>query len=281
VERTIRYLRDAFFAARRFRSLDDLNDQLASWIAEVAHQRKVPADALDRRVHEAFDEERPRLLPLPEHPFESDLVRPCASGKTPYLRFDGNDYSIPHTLVRKPLTLVASETLVRVLDGTAEVARHARSYDRRQTIEDAAHLEALVAEKRRAHELTGRQRLCAACPQAIAFLEALARRGTFPLTGDTRRLLDLLDRYGAREVDAALAIALERGALGAASVAHLLDQRARARRAPPPLGVVLPDRPRVRDLRVTPHSLAPYDQLLVTKTARNESKEDSDDDRSA
>ena len=57
-------------------------------------------------------------LPLPEHPFRGDLLRAVSSGKTPYIRFDGNDYSIPHTLVRRPLTLVAAEHLVRLLDGT-------------------------------------------------------------------------------------------------------------------------------------------------------------------
>jgi hypothetical protein len=31
------------------------------------------------------------------HPFPCDLVRAVVSGKTPYLRVDGNDYSIPHT----------------------------------------------------------------------------------------------------------------------------------------------------------------------------------------
>jgi hypothetical protein len=29
--------------------------------------------------------------------------------------YDGNDYSIPHTLVGKPLTLVASQEMVRIL----------------------------------------------------------------------------------------------------------------------------------------------------------------------
>jgi hypothetical protein len=41
----------------------------------------------------------------------------------------------------------------------------------------------------------------------------------------------------------------------------LLDQRRRKAGTPPPLDAVLPDDPRVRDLRVTPHPLADYDVL--------------------
>ncbi len=262
VERTIRYLRDAFFAARRFSSVDDLNAQLARWLAETAHRRPVPGAPDGRSVQAALAAEQAHLLPLPEHAFACDLVRPVVSGKTPYLRFDGNDYSIPHPLIRRPLTLVASDTVVRVLDGATEVARHARSYDRGQRLEDIAHLAALAREKRRAHDVRGRDRLRSACPHADAFLDALALRGE-PLAGHTATVLRLLDQYGPAEVDTAVAEAVARGALSAASVAHLLDQWARARRTPPPLPVSLPADPRVRELRVTPHSLAAYDALLT------------------
>jgi transposase len=261
VERMIGYLRYSFFAARPFTSLDDLNAQLARWIADVAHARPVPGDPFDHLVRDALDEERPRLLPLPEHPFPCALVRSVASGKTPYIRFDGNDYSIPHTLVRRPLTLLATDTVVRLVHGTTEVAHHRRSYDQGQRLEDPAHLAALVHAKRRAHDLRGRDRLRQSCPHADAFLEALAVRGD-PLAPQTLALGRLLDQYGAAALEAALADALTRGALNAASVAHLLDQRARARHTPPPLAVVLPDDPRVRDLRITPHRLTTYDALL-------------------
>ena len=98
-------------------------------------------------------------------------------------------------------------------------------------------------------------------PQIIlGNLEALALRGE-PMGGHTSRLLKLLDRYGATDLDAALAEALARGAISAASVAHVLDQQARLRGQAPPLDVVLPDDPRVRELRVQPHALAPYDEL--------------------
>jgi hypothetical protein len=268
VERFIGFLRHAFFAARAFSSVADLNTQLTRWIAEVAHARPVP-DRRDQRVADALAEEHPRLLPLPEHPFPCLLLRAVTSGKTPYVRFDGNDYSIPHTLIRRPLTLVAAEDVVRILDGTTEVAHHARSYDRGQRLEDPAHLAALTAAKRHAHELRGRDRLRHACSQADAFLEALALRG-HPLASETTRLLRLLDQVGASALDAALAEALARGAASAASVAHLLDQRRRARRQPPVLDLVLPADPRVRDLRVTPHAPSTYDRLLSPPPAAAE-----------
>jgi transposase len=93
VERSIHYLRHSFFAARTYSSLDDLNAQLSRWIEDTAHARTLPGDT-SRRVHQALEEERPRLLPLPENAFSCDVVRTLHSGKTPYVRFDGNDVTV-------------------------------------------------------------------------------------------------------------------------------------------------------------------------------------------
>src|SRR5271157_2765286 len=128
VERAIRYVRDSFWAGRAFTTLAECNRQALLWRDQVAHQRPWPGD--DRRtVAEAFAEEQPRLLPLPANPFNTDLVLPVRSAKTIYVRFDLNDYSIPPEAVRRQLTLVASDTLVRILDGNQQIARHHRSYD--------------------------------------------------------------------------------------------------------------------------------------------------------
>jgi transposase len=262
VERQIQYLRHSFFAGRRFSSVADLNAQLARWIEEIAHVRKAPGHADGRSVAELLVEERGRLLPLPEHPPSCDLVTAVSSGKTPYVRFDLNDYSIPHALVRKPLTLVASEDQLRILDGQVEVARHARSYDRGRVVESPTHLAELARDKRAAREVRGRDLLRRSCPRAEKLIEELALRGD-NLGGHTTRLVQLLDRYGAAELGRAIDEALARGAIGAGSVAHILDQRARKRGAPPPLMTMLPDDPRVRDLRVTPHALERYDALAA------------------
>jgi hypothetical protein len=200
------------------------------------------------------------LLPLPEHPFETDLVQVVRSGKTPYVRFDRNLYSIPHELVRKPLTLVANRENVRILDGEREVARHTRSYGGQECIEDPAHVEALVQLKRNARETKARDRLKVCVPETDVLFEALALRGE-PLGYHTTRLLRLLDDYGPEELREATRIALGRKAFSAGSIAHLLEQRRRARGLKPPMQLQLPDDPRVRDLRVIPHRLEDYDAL--------------------
>lgn len=258
VERTIRYLRDSFFAARRFTDVADLNAQLARWLNDTAMQRQWPGAPNGKLVHEMLGEERPKLLPLPAVPAVTDRVVAVVSGKTPHVRFDGNDYSLPPRLLKKPLTLVAAVDTVRLLDGSEEVARHVRSYDKGVRVEERAHLDALAGEKRRGADMRAKDVLRSALKQAPAFLEALVPR-TSSLGHDVTRLLQLLERYGARELDAALEEATAKGAISVASVAHLLDDKARRRKQPPPLDVVVPES--VRHVRVTPHALADYDSL--------------------
>jgi transposase len=259
VERQIQYLRHAFFAARTFVDVEDLNAQFRRWRDEVAHQRPHP-EQRDRTVADVLAEEQPRLLPLPAHPFATDVMRTVVSGKTPYVRFDRNSYSVPHTHVRRPLTLLASATTVRVVAGTEEIARHTRTYDTGQVIEQAAHVAGLVAATRQANPSTARDRLRLAVPTVVPLLERLAARGE-SLRFHIPRFLALLDDYGPQELAAAIAAALQRDALGAGALAHILETRRRQRGLKPPIPIALPDHPGVRDLDVTPHRLETYDEL--------------------
>lgn len=282
VERAIQYLRHSFFAARRFGSLQDLNSQLRTWIDDVAHVRPVPGASPPERITDALARERHSLLPLPEHPFSADHVQPIRSGKTPYVRFDRNDYSIPHTAVREPLTLVASETRVRILDAAQSViAEHARSYDDKARIEDPAHIRDLARAKSHAQVSTVRQQLMLACPHAAPFFAELHARDT-PMRQHTSKLHRLLTAYGKDELDDALRQAIERGAISAASVAHLLDQARRRSDRPPVLVPILSEDPRIHQIHATPHSLTAYDQLVVSErraaqTHLDDAQEPTDD----
>jgi transposase len=269
VERQIQYLRSSFFAARRFRDVEDLNEQFRHWREQIAHRRTQPVERKGT-VAEAFEHERAFLLPLPENPFEAQTVQVVRSGKTPYLRFDRNRYSIPHTLVRKPLTVVAERDTVRIVDGARDVvAEHRRAWSVGETVEDPEHIAELVRTKRAARELKGRDLLGVAVPETERLFVELALRGD-NLGANTVRLLQLLDDYGPEELRSAVATAIEREAWGAGSVAHILEQRRRARGHKPQIPVELPRDPRVRDLRIQSHDLGDYDALI---------NEEDDDDK--
>jgi transposase len=259
VERAIRYIRESFFAARPFTGLEDFNRQALQWRDRVAHSRPWPGGD-HRTVAEAFAEEKPYLLPLPAHRFDTDLLVPGHTGKTIYVRFDLNDYSIPPEAVGRPLTVAASESTVRILEGTREIARHRRCYDRRQQVLDPAHQEELLKEKRKALGSTRGGRLAQAVPESEALLDAAFSRGE-SAQSQTTQLLNLLDLYGAKELRAAICEALERKTPRASSVAFLLNQRQRSTRRRTPSPVDLSRHPELESLSVTPQSLEHYDEL--------------------
>jgi hypothetical protein len=163
-------------------------------------------------------------------------------------------------LTRRTLSVVASPTQVRVLDGADEVACHPRSYDKDQQIENPAHLAALVAFKRQARRHRGQDRLAQAVPNSRELLTQAAARGD-NLGSLTAALLRLLERYGALELQAAIGEALSRGVPHPNAVRLSLERRREQREQAPPLSVTLPEDPRVRNLVVRPHDLDDYDQL--------------------
>jgi transposase len=259
VERAIRYVRDSFFAARAFADLGDLNAQASSWCNGQAADRICPADR-DLRVREAFAQEQPQLLPLPDNPFVADEVVAVHVGKTPYARFDLNDYSVPHAHVQRTVTVRATPDRVRLLDGLAVIADHPRSYDRLAQIENPSHIDALVARKHRAREHRGANRLTTAAPASKELLVRAAARGS-NLGSITLALLRLLDRFGPRELQAAIEDALAHGAPHPHSVRIALERRREARQAPPPVAIDFPEHVRAKDTFVQPHQLATYDTL--------------------
>jgi len=197
---------------------------------------------------------------LNTHPFETDRVILTRIRKQPYVRFDGNLYSVPHELVGRQVTLAVSRQRVRVLDGLAEAALHDRCYGLKQVIEDPEHLAGLAEFKRNATKLRGRDRLSAAVPRARDLLEDLARRGE-NLGAATHKLLRLLDDHGPADMAAVIDDVLSSGHPSVGYVAYLLDKRRREQGRKLETPVHVPNRPDLTDLRVDYPSLEDYDEL--------------------
>ncbi len=259
VERAIRYVRDNFFAARTYRDLDDLNAQAMHWCETQAANRPCPEDKT-KSVRNAFEDEQLRLIACPVNPFPVDEIETVHIGKTPYARFDMNDYSVPHDHVRKTLTIHATLDVVTILDGTTVLAKHSRSYDKAKQIECAEHIETLIERKKQARLHRGQSRLTHAIDCARAFLDAAALRG-YSLGSTTNQLLSLLDDYGACELDEAMKDALARGVPHANAVRLSLQRRQDERHQPPLVVLPVSDDKRINELIVKPHKLSDYDVL--------------------
>jgi transposase len=258
VERAIRYVRDAFFTARTYTDLADLNHQAAHWTATAALDRSWVEDR-SRSVREAFDDERSVLLPLPDDAFPAHERLEVQVGKTPYVRFDLNDYSVPHDRTQRTLVVLADLDEVRIADITEVVATHRRSWDRGQQIEHQEHLQRLVEAKRNARQHRGLDRLTRAAPSSQAFLRAIAERNE-NVGSMTARLLQLLDMVGAAELEEALVQAMESETVHLGAVRQIVDRRRSSRGLPPPISIPI-TRTKHSSLVVKPHSLSTYDSL--------------------
>ncbi len=254
VERTIRFFKERFFAARSIHSIEQGNAELLTFINEIADARPHPRWP-DRSVTEVFEEEKPRLLALPNPLPETDSIAPIAVDKTAFVRLDTNRYSVPPTLANTSLILVASDSLVRLLDGDREVARHERCWGRNQSIEAKEHRAELLAQKKAARDLKGRDRLRAEIPAIDVLYERWIEHER-SLGAMVSRTLGLLDAYGPAVLQKAVAEMIERGTHDPGALAILCEQ-ARHQSNTAPLIPHFADHVRERD--VIPHDLGDYD----------------------
>jgi transposase len=270
VERAISYIRTAFFAAREFSDLNDLNRQAIAWCESEAKERKHVQDR-SVTVWDAFLEEAGTMLPLPADAFCVYERLSVRVGKTPYVRFCGNDYSVPHKYVRRSLLLEANTTIVRLVDGVDVVAEHLRSWDKGQLIEKHEHVRDLLAYKKDAIAAKGKHRILSVLPSGKYFLERAAERGS-NMGRLTQSITTLLEMYGASEVEFALSEALACGKIHSQYLREVVEKRRSAQGLPPPTVPKFSSTKAREQAPIMPNSLDSYDMLL-SKENSNDSSE--------
>lgn len=266
VERRIQDVRRSFFAGRKLTDLATLNREATEWTAQIARERKCPDDR-SYTVEAAFVEEQPRLRQLPANPYPAEESRVCSVGKTPYVRFDTNDYSVPHTCVRQPLTVRADLKQLRIFDGELLVATHPRSFAVHQQFEDRAHTAALREYKANASLHSTQAWLINTVPETRPLLERLAERQGSIGTA-VGQLSRLLQSYGVPEFRVAVAeVNADLTACHPQSIRGVLERNRRDRNVPAPVaGPLASERPEIAQVFVIPHDLSSYDDLATPAT---------------
>lgn len=268
VERAIRFIRSSFFAGRMLTSIEDLNVQALDWCSTLSLNRFWEQDK-SKTVGDVLTEERARLMPLPQviPSFEESI---CASiGKTPYVRFDTNNYSVPPAFVGSSVVLKVSSKRIRIISGLSQLAEHARCWEKYKTIENQEHIKATKVMKTRGVEKSQLHSLTSCCPSASQALSMLAERKLSTNTA-VRRFYEFITLYGSQEVELALQQAIKLNNVHPNSVVRYLENERKLQDKPRPVPLLAITDPRVRDSQVHPHDLKTYNVLNVKRREDNE-----------
>ena len=271
VESGIGYVRKSFARGRPApKSLKAEQRDLEHWIEHVANQRLHKVTR--RKPQDLFEEvEWAALVPLPEAPYDTAHVVASVSANRYFrVHFDGNQYSIPFSYaLRQGLLLKATTKQVRIYaDGTC-IATHTRTYARGQDVLDDQHQRGLIEKKRRAERDTLLGRVVAALgPEAEAYAAGLVHAAV-QTSRHLRRLLRLVDSYGADEVRQAIRKAMAHNAFGAEYIENILHQQRRETGRAIPMPPNITD-PALSDVTVPEPNLSRFDNIL-TEPQRNAS----------
>lgn len=262
VERAIRYIKGNFLAGRSFVSLSHINQQARLWLDQVANCRihgttkKIPLDLFSAQ-------EQALLIPLPLKDYDCRLPLAVKSTSQSLVTFETNRYSVPHPFASRLLTLKANEKEVFLYDQDQLIARHPRSFQKHQLIEDPKHYQGLLATRPKAHYFKHRDLLLALGAPAQAYLQALTQTElNLPL--QLKKILSLINLFGKNEVLAAMEQALPFNALGHDYLKNIILSQRRKKALPPnsgpPTSKINPEL--VRSTFVEERDLLIYDQHL-------------------
>jgi transposase len=233
VEGSVRYIKRNALAGR-----DDELVRFEDYLAFAPRWRDQTANV---RIHattreqpsDRFQRERSLLRALPAIPYDTDEIVPAVVTPHARINFDGNRYSVPPELVRRPVTVRATRDEIRVLHEGRVSAQHARCYKRGQLIVLPDHRLAAIAVSRRSSSSALECSFDALGPEARLFHLGLKSQPV--KTGvHLRRLLNLAQLYGPAELLGAISRALELATYDAAYVENLLLAERRRRQLPTP-----------------------------------------------
>jgi len=124
VESGVKYVKRNFVPGRVFRDLEDFNEQLAAWQAEVADLRE--HGTTHQRPIDRFAEEARALAPTAGHAsFLQAMVRDRVVAEDWLVSIDGNRYSVPFMLIGKTVQVVRQGGAWVIRHRGAVVAEHA------------------------------------------------------------------------------------------------------------------------------------------------------------
>ena len=203
------------------------------------------------------------IVPLSDQLYPCEERKEVSIGKTPYVRFDLNDYSVPHRYVHTVVSVFASEESVRIVSGTETIAAHERRYTKGKRYDNHEHIRELREWKRLASNDNSIDDLVRCIGSSVKDLFDAMSEQDYSMLDAKRSLLKLLEMYGAAELSITIEEALRQGEYRVSYIRERLETRRAQSGKAAVLPLSLPDHAHRHELTpIKQHELGQYEQLM-------------------
>ena len=255
VENGVGYVKKNLLNGADFLDFSAVNPAAEVWLANIANVR-VHGETHQRPV-DRFKDEQGLLQPLNPLPYDLGRIQSQRASKQFRVALDSNHYSVPAEFASQRVTLKAYPDRVAIYHQDKLIARHLRSYDRHQDIEDPDHPKALLAQRRNAREQRLLVQFLSLSRHAQVYLEGLEQRRMNP-RHHLRKIVALSEIHGVDAVDRAIQDGIAFAAYSCEYIANILEMRARD--TPEPGALHLTRRQDLLDLEIAAPDLSPYER---------------------
>jgi transposase len=225
------------------------------WLETVANVR-IHGETRKKPV-ELFQQERACLLHLPANDFDIATISQQRASSQFRITLDTNRYSVPAEYAGRRLTVKTYPDRLCIYAEDKLIARHPRSYDRHQDVEDPDHPKALLAQRKKARDQKIFMRFLALSPKADLYYRKLQDRRMNPQQ-HVRKIVALSEIYGEAPLARAIEDAFCFEAFSCEYIANLLEQRARFQ--PEPKVLHLTRRQDLLDISLDQPDLSVYEE---------------------
>ena len=192
------------------------------WLDTVANVR-IHGET-GKRPLDMFKEESSHLGQLPAAPYDIGQISQVRASPQYRVSLDGNRYTVPAQLAGVRLTLKKYQYRICLYHGNDLVARHARSYDRKQDIQNPDHSKTLLAQRKKAADQAIYMRFLTLSNRAKEYYQQLGQRRINPFN-HIRKIVALSEIYPKEQVALAIEDAIKFDAFSSEYITNILEQR--------------------------------------------------------
>ncbi len=257
VESAVGYVKKNFLRGLAIDQFSPLNPACRHWMDTIANVRT--HGETRKRPVDLFKEERAHLQPLPVHPHDIGTVSQVRASSQFRITLDTNRYSVPAEYASSQLTLKLYPDRLCLYSEEKLIARHTRSFDRHQDIENPEHPKALLAQRKKAKDQQLFARFLRLSNKANAYYQGLSEKRLNP-NQHVRKIVALSEIHGIDALARAMQDAIELQAYSSEYIANILEQRSRI--LPEPGALHLTRREDLLDLQIQQPDMDLYQNTL-------------------